>query len=193
MPSHFPDHWREPLISSTILQLVPGKTESTTIALLAKLAGLLEPLREFLKTKPVWGSCAGAILMSRAVENAKKGGQELLGGVSVNTLRNGWGSQVIFLYTTFTSGFFTCFGQVESFEAQLYVEHLRDPERKFPGLFIRAPVSFPDFSVVFHTKVVSRSSPHSAILRTTHQSKSYPGYQKNSSHPISAKMQVYGK
>lgn len=106
MPSHFPDHWREPLISSTILQLVPGKTESTTIALLAKLAGLLEPLREFLKTKPVWGSCAGAILMSRAVENAKKGGQELLGGVSVNTLRNGWGSQVIFLYTTFTSVFF---------------------------------------------------------------------------------------
>ena len=69
-------------------------SESTTIALLAKLSGLFHPLREFLKTKPVWGSCAGAVLMSRNVENAKKGGQDLLGGFSVTTTRNGWGSQV---------------------------------------------------------------------------------------------------
>jgi 5'-phosphate synthase pdxT subunit len=68
--------------------------ESTTIALLAKLSGLLDPLREFSKTKPVWGSCAGAILMSRNVTNTKKGGQDLLGGLSVTTARNGWGSQV---------------------------------------------------------------------------------------------------
>jgi len=69
-------------------------SESTTIALLAKLSGLLDPLREFLKTKPVWGSCAGAVLMSRNVKNAKKGGQDLIGGFSVTTARNGWGSQV---------------------------------------------------------------------------------------------------
>ena len=68
--------------------------ESTTIALLAKLSGLLDPLREFSKTKPVWGSCAGAILMSRNVTNIKKGGQDLLGRLSVTTARNGWGSQV---------------------------------------------------------------------------------------------------
>lgn len=68
--------------------------ESTTIALLAKLSGLLDPLRDFLKAKPVWGSCAGAILMSRNVTNAKMGGQDLLGGLSVTTTRNGWGSQV---------------------------------------------------------------------------------------------------
>ena len=76
-----------PMLSSRL-------AESTTIALLAKLSGLLDPLREFLKTKPVWGSCAGAVLMSRNVINAKKGGQDLLGGLSVTTARNGWGSQV---------------------------------------------------------------------------------------------------
>lgn len=54
----------------------------------------MEPLREFVKTKAVWGTCAGAILLSQAVSNPKKGGQELLGGVSVTTTRNGWGSQV---------------------------------------------------------------------------------------------------
>ena len=83
------------LISSWPLPLSSfSLTESTTIALLAKLSGLLDPLREFSKAKPVWGSCAGAILMSRNVTNTKKGGQDLLGRLSVTTARNGWGSQV---------------------------------------------------------------------------------------------------
>jgi len=73
--------------------IIPGG-ESTTIALLARLTGLMEPLSEFVKTKPVWGTCAGAILLAQAVTNPKKGGQEVLGGVSVKITRNGWGSQV---------------------------------------------------------------------------------------------------
>lgn len=68
--------------------------ESTTIALLARLSGLLEPLKEFIRTKPVWGTCAGAILLSQSITGAKQDGQELLGGVSVDIARNGWGSQV---------------------------------------------------------------------------------------------------
>ncbi|KAJ3569531.1 hypothetical protein NP233_g4995 [Leucocoprinus birnbaumii] len=101
--------------------VIPGG-ESTTIALLARLSGLLEPLREFVKIKPVWGTCAGAILLAKAVVGAKKGGQELLGGMSITIARNGWGSQV------------------ESFETDLDVVGLRDPERPFTGIFIRAPV-----------------------------------------------------
>ncbi|TCD66200.1 hypothetical protein EIP91_001647 [Steccherinum ochraceum] len=101
--------------------ILPGG-ESTTIALLARLAGLLEPLREFTKIKPVWGTCAGAILLAQEIQNPKKGGQELLGGISITVERNGWGSQV------------------ESFEAALEVEGLRDADRAFHGVFIRAPV-----------------------------------------------------
>ncbi|ETW84783.1 hypothetical protein HETIRDRAFT_171279 [Heterobasidion irregulare TC 32-1] len=101
--------------------IIPGG-ESTTIALLAKLSGLLEPLREFVRKKSVWGTCAGAILLAQAVANPKKGGQELLGGVSVTVARNGWGSQV------------------ESFEAPLTVDGLRDSSTPFTGVFIRAPV-----------------------------------------------------
>ena len=93
-------------LSDLLEQTTNRKLESTTIALLARLAGLLEPLREFLKSKPVWGSCAGAILMSRGVENAKKGGQELLGGVSVTTARNGWGSQVRLYVLTYPKLYF---------------------------------------------------------------------------------------
>ncbi|KAG8220375.1 class I glutamine amidotransferase-like protein [Butyriboletus roseoflavus] len=97
-------------------------SESTTIALLANLAGLLQPLREFTKTKPIWGTCAGAILLAQSVENPKKGGQELLNGMTITVARNGWGSQV------------------GSFEAPLTVEGLSNSHNTFIGIFIRAPV-----------------------------------------------------
>ncbi|KDQ52023.1 hypothetical protein JAAARDRAFT_198672 [Jaapia argillacea MUCL 33604] len=123
--------------------VIPGG-ESTTIALLARLAGLLEPLRDFLKRKPVWGTCAGAILLAQSVENTKKGGQELLGGMSIAIARNGWGSQV------------------ESFEVPLEVEGLREPERPFTGIFIRAPVvlSLDPSPSDPPLQVIARLSPH---------------------------------
>ncbi|TEB28975.1 glutamine amidotransferase subunit pdxT [Coprinellus micaceus] len=101
--------------------IIPGG-ESTTIALLARLSGLMDPLKKFVSERPVWGTCAGAILLSQTVENTKKGGQEVLGGMSIGIARNGWGSQI------------------ESFEADLTVSGLKDPENPFRGVFIRAPV-----------------------------------------------------
>ncbi|PPR04907.1 hypothetical protein CVT24_007151 [Panaeolus cyanescens] len=99
--------------------IIPGG-ESTTIALLARLSGLFEPLKEFVKDKPVWGTCAGAILLSQVAENTKKGGQELLVVAGTETKLT--------------------LMQVESFEAELTVSGLKDPERPFNGFFIRAPV-----------------------------------------------------
>lgn len=105
--------------------IIPGG-ESTTMALLARISGLLEPLREFVQRKPVWGTCAGAILLAESIEGSKKGGQELLGGMAVKIGRNGFGSQI------------------DSFEAPLLcspeaVALTKRPE-EFVGVFIRAPV-----------------------------------------------------
>jgi len=122
--------------------IIPGG-ESTTMAVLARVSGLLDPLRQFVRTKPVWGTCAGAILLSQKVEGMKKGGQEILGGLSVSIARNGWGSQV------------------ESFETDLLTNGLQQPERPFTGIFIRAPVvldlspSVDDPSI----QVIARLSP----------------------------------
>ncbi|KAG6890064.1 hypothetical protein C0992_003162 [Termitomyces sp. T32_za158] len=88
------------------------------MAVLARVSGLLEPLRHFVKTKPVWGTCAGAIMLSQMVEGTKKGGQEILGGISTTIARNGWGSQV------------------ESFEADLNVVGLRNSEKPFKGVVL---------------------------------------------------------
>ncbi|KAG8835964.1 hypothetical protein FRC17_010933 [Serendipita sp. 399] len=105
--------------------IIPGG-ESTTMALLARINGLLEPLKEYVKAKPVWGTCAGAILLAESIEGGKKGGQELLGGMSVKIGRNGFGSQI------------------DSFEASLMfsseAKTLTERSEEFIGVFIRAPV-----------------------------------------------------
>jgi 5'-phosphate synthase pdxT subunit len=74
--------------------IIPGG-ESTAIALGAQRAGLLEPLRDWVRDdRPTWGTCAGMILLAREASGGKRGGQELLGGLDIRVGRNGFGSQV---------------------------------------------------------------------------------------------------
>lgn len=74
--------------------IIPGG-ESTTMSLVASRSGLLEPLREFVKVwrRPVWGTCAGLILLAEQADRTKKGGQELIGGLDVRVRRNHFGRQ----------------------------------------------------------------------------------------------------
>lgn len=77
--------------------------------------------------KPVWGTCAGLILLAESANRTKKGGQQLIGGLDVRVHRNYFGRQV------------------ESFEAALHLPFLReceglDADKPFRGVFIRAPV-----------------------------------------------------
>lgn len=88
--------------------ILPGG-ESTTISLLAKNNGLLGPLREFVKQKPVWGTCAGMILLSKSIyrEGEKQvQEQEGIGGVDICVVRNQYGRQVSFTTTIMASASF---------------------------------------------------------------------------------------
>lgn len=71
--------------------IIPGG-ESTAISKLIGIFGLFEPLREFVRTKPVLGTCAGLILLSNQVEG-KLADQELIGGLDIVASRNAYGSQ----------------------------------------------------------------------------------------------------
>ena len=76
--------------------VLPGG-ESTTIALIAERTGLWPALVAFAASgRPVWGTCAGLILLADRAEAAttKQGGQRLLGGLDVTVARNYFGSQV---------------------------------------------------------------------------------------------------
>ncbi|THU80972.1 hypothetical protein K435DRAFT_694577, partial [Dendrothele bispora CBS 962.96] len=52
---------------------------------------VLDPLKDFIKDKTVWGTCARGIMRPKTVVGAKLGGQELLGGMGVAIVRNGRG------------------------------------------------------------------------------------------------------
>jgi len=71
--------------------ILPGG-ESTTIAKGMTRLGLYEPLREFMRAgQPVLGTCAGAILLARIVENQPV---ETLAVLDLIAVRNAYGSQV---------------------------------------------------------------------------------------------------
>ena len=102
--------------------VIPGG-ESTAIAKVAELSGLLDPMRAWVKEgKPVYGTCAGLILLSE-VEAQRVGGQQLLGGINITSKRNRWGRQS------------------ESFNCLLDAPAINKGDERKPAqaVFIRAP------------------------------------------------------
>lgn len=95
--------------------IIPGG-ESTTIGKLAVTFGLLGPLREFAAARPVWGTCAGMIMLARDIGRA----QPLIGVMDIRVNRNAFGRQV------------------DSFETDLVVPELG--AQPFHAVFIRAPL-----------------------------------------------------
>lgn len=103
--------------------IIPGG-ESTTIGKLLRISGLDELVRHRAEEGvPVWGTCAGMILLGRDVgdSGSKVGGpQPLLGLMDIRVRRNAFGSQL------------------DSFETQLDAPEVTDAP--VPAVFIRAPV-----------------------------------------------------
>ena len=97
--------------------IIPGG-ESTTMGKLLNEWNMLEPLRQrILDGMPVYGSCAGLILLCREIENSD---QPRLGVLDATVRRNAFGRQV------------------DSFETNLSIPEIgADP---LPAVFIRAPV-----------------------------------------------------
>jgi 5'-phosphate synthase pdxT subunit len=97
--------------------IIPGG-ESTTIRKLAVRYHLIEALRVFARANPVWGTCAGMILLAKEIGSE----QPTLGIMNIGVERNAFGRQV------------------NSFQIDLEVPILPDGDSKpFPAVFIRAP------------------------------------------------------
>jgi len=99
--------------------IIPGG-ESTTIGKLMVLYGWQDPLQQKIREGfPIWGTCAGLILLARETDNALVG-QPLLATLDIRVRRNAFGSQR------------------ESFETDLSVPVLG--EAPFHAFFIRGPL-----------------------------------------------------
>jgi len=102
--------------------VIPGG-ESTAFAIIGRRVKMFEALRQWRDAKkPIWGTCAGLIVLSDKVEGQKKGGQVLVGGLDVTVARNFFGAQV------------------DSFEMGVAAPPLSPKDAPlYPGIFIRAP------------------------------------------------------
>ena len=98
--------------------VIPGG-ESTTIAKLARSFGLMDLIKDRIKAgMPIYGSCAGMILVANKLEDAAIG-QETFGGIDMTVRRNAFGRQV------------------DSFETDLKFKGIT--EQSIRAVFIRAP------------------------------------------------------
>jgi 5'-phosphate synthase pdxT subunit len=129
---------RESELEEVDALILPGG-ESTTIALLAKSYNLFQPIRQKIKAGlPVYGSCAGMILLAdRIIDGAQ--GQETFGGIDMTVRRNAFGRQV------------------ESFEGEISFNN-----KSVNGVFIRAPWVE---SVGSDVQVLSEAAGHPVAVR----------------------------
>ena len=100
--------------------IIPGG-ESTTIGKLAVDFKIMEPLRSFGRRKAIWGTCAGAIFLSKDARRT----QPLLNLMDITVERNAFGRQV------------------DSFEVALDIPALKEidsEDRPYHAVFIRAPL-----------------------------------------------------
>ncbi|MFF8714376.1 pyridoxal 5'-phosphate synthase glutaminase subunit PdxT [Streptomyces sp. NPDC015184] len=121
--------------------VLPGG-ESTTMSKLATLFGLLDPLRERVRGgMPVYGTCAGMILLADKILDPRAG-QETIGGIDMIVRRNAFGRQN------------------ESFEAAVEVAGVEGGPVE--GVFIRAPWVE---SVGARAEVVAEHAGHIVAVR----------------------------
>jgi 5'-phosphate synthase pdxT subunit len=100
--------------------ILPGG-ESTSMLKLLEIENLLEPLREFGNKKPVYGTCAGAILIAREVSHPS---QQSLDLMDIGVERNAYGRQI------------------DSHIAKIKMDYNGGPEsgNELEAVFIRAPI-----------------------------------------------------
>lgn len=148
--------------------IIPGG-ESTTQAKLLRELGLMEPVREaIIGGLPVWGTCAGLILLADHVVNGVPSGS--LGTMSIDVCRNAYGRQ---------SGSFFTTGTIEgigdgipmTFIRAPYISRVRGNARILAecGGHIVAAIQDNQFVTSFHPELNDDPRVHAYFLRLARQ------------------------
>ncbi len=153
--------------------ILPGG-ESTTIGKLMVLYELKEPLQNMIsRGVPVWGTCAGLILLAKETDNALTG-QPLLASMDIRVCRNAFGSQ--------RESFETDLSVPELGEAPFHAFFIRGPSIEEVGPGVKVLATLDDGTIVaarqgsllgtaFHPEVAGDSRFHSYFLRLVQSAK----------------------
>lgn len=147
--------------------IIPGG-ESSVIDKLSRLYGLFEPIRAAIHTGlPVYGTCAGLIMLADTVEDSIEG-QQSFGGLDVVVRRNAFGSQ--------TDSFETDLSIPELGEAPVHAVFIRAPVVESVGARARALATLDDGRIVaveqgnllgtsFHSEITGDTRFHEYFVR----------------------------
>lgn len=124
--------------------VMPGGESTTMLKLLIK-TGLDQAITEFAKNKPIWGICAGSILIAKEVINPK---QRSLGLIDILAERNHYGSQL------------------ESFTTELSISCIPSTQdKKIEVAFIRAPLLSPLDPLNKNVEILASHNNQTIMLR----------------------------
>jgi 5'-phosphate synthase pdxT subunit len=147
--------------------VIPGG-ESTTMLKLLRYEGLFDALAEFGRRKPIFGTCAGAILLAKEVSNPE---QESLGLMDLAVERNGYGrqidSRVSEIEPTPDFAARTSPGKLEAVFIRAPIIRRTGPEAKVLATYGEDPVLVEQgrhMAATFHPELTGDSRVHSYFL-----------------------------
>lgn len=147
--------------------VIPGGESGTFLKLLGKEG--FEKLRQFVCLKPTFGTCAGAILLAKEVENPQQAG---LGAIDIVIRRNAYGRQID---SSIREGKFLQMNGSNRLDSPIEMVFIRAPkiERVGPGVQVLAtegddPVAVRQgnaMAATFHPELSEDKRVHQAFLK----------------------------
>ena len=135
--------------------IIPGG-ESTTMLKLLEMEKLTEPLRQFAAAKPVFGTCAGAILLAHSVSNPA---QQSLNILDIDVERNAYGRQV----DSRVARIETSDGQMEAVFIRAPIIRRTGPQTRVLATYLGDPVWIEQgghMATTFHPELSDTSAVH---------------------------------
>jgi pyridoxal 5'-phosphate synthase pdxT subunit len=150
--------------------IIPGG-ESTTITRLINMYGLYEPLRAFAGLRPVWGTCAGAIVMAKEATDLDRDPLRIM---DIDVVRNAFGRQVDSFETDLP------FEEIDG--APVHAIFIRAPLIRSMGDGVKAVATLADGEIVaarqghllatsFHPELTEDTRVHEYFLRMVEEDK----------------------
>lgn len=155
--------------------ILPGG-ESTTMAIIGEEYGIFPLLKSWVEEgKPIFGTCAGMILLSDYAIKQKNGGQSLVGGLNVHVCRNFFGSQIYSRQVEINGSIsMNSNAANDSTSNETNIES-ETPLTSFPAVFIRAPAIIsagPEVDVLAKMTAKPHTSARDEVISLLHSTSS---------------------
>lgn len=138
--------------------IIPGG-ETTTMNIMIDRFKLREPMLEFGRSKPIYGTCAGMIMLAKNIENNQSGVRPL-GLLDIDVIRNDYGRQIYSFDEEVTA-------QLNGVPATFSASFIRAPRVSRLGTNVRVLAEFKEDPVLVQENRVLASSFHAEVQKDT--------------------------